>query len=102
MWCSAADTYLKLLDRVVNTPCFLTGGGLDCDLAHRRSVAVLCMLYKIRPNTMHQLCGTLPVPYVAPRVTRGFCSHIDILMRLLGVEPHSTAGLYSTLSISLE
>ena len=43
----------------------------DCDLAHRRSVAVLCMLYKIRCNPMHPLCGTLPVPYVPMRVTHG-------------------------------
>ena len=44
VWCSAAETHLKLLDRVVNGACFLTGGRLDCDLAHRRSVAVLCMI----------------------------------------------------------
>ena len=44
---------------------------LDCDLAHRRSVAVLCMLYKIRCNQVHPLCGTLPVPYVPVRITRG-------------------------------
>ena len=71
MWCSAADTHLKLLDRVVNGACFLTGGGLDCDLAHRRSVAGLCMLFKIRGNPMHPLSGALPVPYVPVRVTRG-------------------------------
>ena len=46
-YCSA-DSHLRLLDRVVNGACFLAGGVLDCDLAHRRSVAVLCMLYKIR------------------------------------------------------
>ena len=40
VWCSAAGTYLKLLDRVVNGACFLTGGRLGCDLAYRRSVAV--------------------------------------------------------------
>ena len=71
VWCSAADTHLRLLDRVVNGACFLAGGVLDCDLAHRRSVAVLCMLYKIRCNQVHPLCGTLPVPYVPVRVTRG-------------------------------
>ena len=71
VWCSAADTHLRLLDRVVGGASFLTGGVLDCDLAHRRSVAVLCMLYKIRCNQMHPLYGTLPVPYVPPRVTRG-------------------------------
>ena len=71
LWCSAADTLLKLLDLVVNGACFLTGDGLDFDLAHRRSVAVLCMLFKIRGNPMHPLSGALPVPYVPVRVTRG-------------------------------
>ena len=48
VWCSAADTHLKLLDRIVSGACFLTGGVFECDIAHRRSVAVLCMLYKVR------------------------------------------------------
>ena len=69
--CSAADTHLKLLDRVVSGGCFLAGGVLNCDLSHRQSVAVLCMLYKIRCNPKHQLCGALPAPYVPVRVTRG-------------------------------
>ena len=69
--CASADTDLKLLDLVVNGACFLTGGRLDCDLADCRSVAVLCMLYKIRCNPMHPLCGALPVPFVPARVTRG-------------------------------
>ena len=43
----------------------------ECDLAHRRSVAVLCMLYKIGCNPMHSLCGAIPLPYVPVRVTRG-------------------------------
>ena len=38
---SAADTHLKLLDRVVSRARFLTGGVFDCDIAHRRSVAIL-------------------------------------------------------------
>ena len=42
----------------------------ECDLAHRRSVAVLCMLYKIRCNPKHPLCGALPGPYMPVRVTR--------------------------------
>ena len=46
VWCSAADTHLKLLDRIVSGTCFLAGGMLNCDLSHRRSVAVLCMLYR--------------------------------------------------------
>ena len=37
------------------------------DLAHRRSVAVLYMLHKIRCNPMHPLYGALPVPYVPMR-----------------------------------
>ena len=48
VWCSAADTHLKILDRVVSGACFLDGGVLNCNLSHRRSVAMLCMLYKIR------------------------------------------------------
>ena len=52
-WCSAADTHLRLLDRVVSGANFLTGCLFGCDLAHRRSVAVLCMLYKIRCYPMH-------------------------------------------------
>ena len=43
---------------------------LNCDLSHHRSVAVLCMLYKIRCNPKHPLCGALPVPYVPVQVTR--------------------------------
>ena len=71
VWCSAADTHLRLLDRVVSGTSFLTRSVYECDLAHRRSVAVLCMLYKIRCNPTHPLCGALPVPYVPVRVTRG-------------------------------
>ena len=44
VWCSAADTHLKLLDRAVSGAWFLTGGVFECDISHRRSVAVLCML----------------------------------------------------------
>ena len=44
VWCSAADTHLKLLDRAVSGARFLTGGVFEYDIVHRRSVAVLCML----------------------------------------------------------
>ena len=71
VWCSAADTHLKLLDRAVSGARFLTGGVFECDIANRRSVANLCMLYKIRCNPVHPLNGSLPGPYVAVRVTRG-------------------------------
>ena len=63
----------KLLGRVVSVTRFLTGGVFEGDLAHRQSVAVLCMPYKIRCNRMHPLYGALPVPYVPVRATRGRC-----------------------------
>ena len=71
VWCSAADTHLKLLDRAVSGARFLTGGVIECDISHRRSLAVLCMLYKISCNPVHPLNGALPGPYVPVRVTRG-------------------------------
>ena len=43
--CSAADTDLKLLDLVVSGTGFLTGGVFECDIAHRRYVVVLCILF---------------------------------------------------------
>ena len=71
IWCSATDTHLRILDRLVSGASVLTGGVFECDLAHRRSVAVLYMLYKIRCNPMHLLYDTLPVPYVPVQVSRG-------------------------------
>ena len=72
VWCSAADKRLKLPDRVViRSAGFLAGGVLECNLAHRRSVAKLCMIFKIKSNPMHPLSGALPLPYVPARVTRG-------------------------------
>ena len=71
VWCSAANTHLKQLDRVVSGARFFAGGVLNCNLSHRQSVAVLCMLYKIKCNPMYPLCGALLVPYVPVRVTRG-------------------------------
>ena len=53
VWCSAADSHLKLLDKVIRSAGFLAGGVLECNLAHSRSVAELCMLFKIKSNTMH-------------------------------------------------
>ena len=70
-WCSAADSHLKLLVRVVRSAGFLAGGVLECNLAHRRSLAQLCMLFKIKSNPMHPPSGALPLPYVPARVTRG-------------------------------
>ena len=71
VWCSAADTHRKQLNREVNGTLFLTGGVIACDIVHRQSVAVLCILYKIRCNPVHPLNGALPGPYVPVLVTRG-------------------------------
>ena len=71
MWCSAAETYLKLLDCAVSGTWFLTGGAFECDISHRRSVTVLCMLYTIRCKPMHTLNGDLPGPYVPVLVKHG-------------------------------
>ena len=70
-YCSAADTHLNPLNRVVSVVSLLTWSMFDCDIAHRRSVAVLCMLYKIRCNPMPPLYGALPGRYVSERVTLG-------------------------------
>ena len=71
VWRSAADTHLKLLDRAVSGARFITGGVFECDISHRRSMADLCMLYKIRCNPVHHLNGALPGPYVPVLVTCG-------------------------------
>ena len=93
VWCSAADTDLKLLDRAVSGARFLTGGVVECNISHRRSVAVFWMLYKIRCNPVHLLNGTLPGPYVPVRVTRGALVSHRYTMHRLAAEPCSTAGL---------
>ena len=79
---SVADTHLKLNDRAVSGARFLTGGVFECDIAHRRSVAVLCMLYKIMYKPMHPLNAALPGSYVPVRVTSR-----------LAAEPRITVGV---------
>ena len=73
VWCSAADPQLKLMDRAVSGTRFLPGGVFECDIAHRRYVAVLCMLYKIRCTrcTLLMMLYLDHGPYVPVRVTRG-------------------------------
>ena len=50
VWSSAADSHLKLLDRVVKSAGFLAGGVLDCNLGHRRFIAELRTIFKIKNN----------------------------------------------------
>ena len=59
---------LKLLESAVSGALFLTGGVFECDIAHRRSVAVLCKQNRIRCNPVHPRNGALPGPYVPVRV----------------------------------
>ena len=61
----------------------------ECDLSHCCSVAVLCMMYKIRCNPTHSLYGALPVPYVPVQLT---CSSV-IEHRFTYVPPRSITGL---------
>ena len=61
----------KLLYRAVSGARFLTGGVLECDIAHRRTVGILCMLYKISCKPVRPLIGDLPRPHVPVLVTSG-------------------------------
>ena len=71
VWRSAADSHLRLLDRVVACARFVCGGCDLGDLDHRRAVGSLCMLYKISHNQKHPLHEKLPPPFVPVRTTRG-------------------------------
>lgn len=70
VWNSAADCHLGLLDRVVRGAVALSGGMVSCSLRHRRSVASLCMLYKIASNSTHPVHNVLPGPFIPRRFTR--------------------------------
>ena len=92
-WCSAADTHLKLLDRAVSGARFLTGGVFECDISHRRSVAVrVCF---IRSGVTR--CTLLMVLSLDHMCQRGLhvvlWLHIGTLMHSLAAEPCSAAGL---------
>ena len=62
---------VKLQDRAVSGAWFLTMCVFQCGISHRRSVVVLCMLYKFRCSPVHHLNGALPGPCVPARVARG-------------------------------
>ena len=90
VWCTAAVTHLKLLDRAVSGAQFLTGGVFECDITHRRYVAVLCMLYKIRCNR----CTLLMVLYLVHMCQCGLHS-------VLWSQPHCRTSQYSRTFIPL-
>ena len=61
-WSTVLQSGARLLIHTINcwtvqsvVARFLTGSVFECDIAHRQSVAVLCMLYKIRCNPVHPL-----------------------------------------------
>ena len=86
----AAVTHLKLLDRIVNGARFLTGGLFECDIAQRRSVAVLCMLYIRSGVTEFALFMVL---YLGRMCRCGWLwSHIRVLIPFIAAEPRSTTG----------
>ena len=87
----------KLLDRAVSGARFLTGGVFECDIAHRRCVSVLCMLYNIRCNSVHPLNGALRGSYVPVRVTRGAL----IVHRYTYARPCCRTSQYSRTFVSL-
>ena len=65
-------------------------GVFECDIAHHWSVAVLCMLYKIRCNLMHALYGAIPVLCLPVQVTCGaLVAHWNA-----GVSPHCRTSQY--------
>jgi len=70
VWCSAATSHLALLDRVVNRCSRLMNDQVPCNLNHRRSVAGLCMLFKIHERVGHPLFAYLPARFQRDRLTR--------------------------------
>jgi len=70
VWMSAATSHLLLLDRIVSRVSFYSGGGVSCDLWHRRKVASLCVFFKIDSLVSHPVRVFFPAPYVVRRPTR--------------------------------
>ena len=68
VWGSAAHTHLALLDRIVVRCAYLMNDVVPCNLSNRRSVAGLCMLYKVRERVSHPLFACLPDPYRRERL----------------------------------
>ena len=69
----------------------------ECEIAHRLSVAVLCVLYKIRCNHMQPLDDAQTGPYVPVRVTRG----VLFAHRYTYAQPRCRTSQYRMTFISL-
>ena len=93
VWCSAADTHLKLLDRAVSGAQFLPGGVFECDmLIVDPWQSFVCL---IRSGVKR--CTLLMVLYLDRMCQCGLdavlWSHIGTHMHRLVAEPRSTARL---------
>ena len=101
VWCSSSNTHLKLLDRAVSGARFLTGGVFECDIVLCRSVAVLCMLYKIRCNPMYLLNGAIWTVCASAGYTR--CpGRTSVYLCAASLQNLAVPHFYSPLSAPLE
>ena len=81
---------------------FFNWGMLECDIAHRRSVAAYCMMYNIRCSPLHHFILIYRCRMCKCRLPAGLWSNIGIIMRLLAAESLSTAWFFSLLSIYVQ
>ena len=70
VWGSAASSHLRLFDRQIHAVSRLCPDQILKPLNYRRSVAGMCMLYKIHSNPKHCLYGELPPACQRVRQTR--------------------------------
>ena len=83
-------------------PVYFTECVFECDITHRRSVSVLCVLYKIRLKPLHPLSGAPPERYTRTGIMchcglhAVLWSHICVLVLLFAAEPRSAGGLFSS------
>ena len=76
---------------------FIAGGVIESNLVHRRTVAVLCMLFS---SLMHLRSGELPLPYMPARVTCAWVDHNGARLRFLCCRTSLPQDLHAS-SISL-
>ena len=82
VWCSAADSYLPLLDRDLNAIRFLIPG-LSVDLWHRHCISSLCMLFKICGNLKHPLYSDLHGLFCPTWITRTALNFNDLVFSVV-------------------
>ena len=94
MWCSAAETHLKLLDRVISGASF---SNWWCVWVWHCTSSICMWQYYVRcTRSGVNRCTLLTVPYLGHmcycRLDSVLWSHIGTPMRLLAEKPSSTAG----------